>query len=143
MSNTTDELTYSGHLVIVTCWCGTRHGVPSGLRKHQMREHNRGKAFDVYCPLGHAYIPAGKSDVERERERRQRAEDSERFYREQLASERRSAAALRGHITRLKNRIVAGVCPVPGCIDMVEVKTGKPYMSWTQDPRNPMRKAAE
>ncbi|MFO1060761.1 MAG: NAD-dependent dihydropyrimidine dehydrogenase subunit PreA [Dongiaceae bacterium] len=35
------------------------------------------------------------------------------------------------------------VCPVPGCIDMVEVKTGKPYMSWTQDPRNPMRKAAE
>lgn len=39
----------------------------------------------------------------------------EQFYREQLASERRSAAALRGHITRLKNRIVAGVCPVPGC----------------------------
>jgi dihydropyrimidine dehydrogenase (NAD+) subunit PreA len=35
------------------------------------------------------------------------------------------------------------VCPVPGCISMVEVKTGKPTMNWTQDPRNPMRKAAE
>ena len=35
------------------------------------------------------------------------------------------------------------VCPVPNCISMVEVDTGKPYLSWTQHPRNPMRKAAE
>ena len=35
------------------------------------------------------------------------------------------------------------VCPVPGCITMVEIDTGKPYMNWTQDPRNPHRQAAE
>ena len=35
------------------------------------------------------------------------------------------------------------VCPVPECISMVEVDTGKPYLNWTQDPRNPYRKAAE
>ena len=35
------------------------------------------------------------------------------------------------------------VCPVEGCIDMVAVDNGKPYMNWTQDPRNPMRQAAE
>ena len=35
------------------------------------------------------------------------------------------------------------VCPVPDCISMVSVETGKPYLNWTQDPRNPMRKAAE
>ncbi len=35
------------------------------------------------------------------------------------------------------------VCPVPGCIAMVEIDTGKPYMNWTQDPRNPHRRAAE
>jgi dihydropyrimidine dehydrogenase (NAD+) subunit PreA len=35
------------------------------------------------------------------------------------------------------------VCPVPGCIAMVPVDTGKPSMNWTQDPRNPWRKAAE
>ncbi len=35
------------------------------------------------------------------------------------------------------------VCPVPDCIAMVDVDTGKPYMNWTQDPRNPLRKAAE
>ena len=28
-------------------------------------------------------------------------------------------------------------CPVAGCITMVEVKSDKPYMNWTQDPRNP------
>ncbi len=39
--------------------------------------------------------------------------------------------------------LCAHVCPVPDCIEMVTVETGKPYMNWTQDPRNPMRKAAE
>jgi dihydropyrimidine dehydrogenase (NAD+) subunit PreA len=35
------------------------------------------------------------------------------------------------------------VCPVPDCISMVQVDTGKPYLNWTQHPHNPMRKAAE
>ncbi len=36
------------------------------------------------------------------------------------------------------------VCPVEGCISMVEIDNGKGYMNWTQDPRNPMnQKAAE
>jgi len=30
------------------------------------------------------------------------------------------------------------VCPVPNCITMVEVDTGKPYLNWTQHPNNPM-----
>jgi len=28
-------------------------------------------------------------------------------------------------------------CPVQGCISMVPQNTGKPYMNWTHDPRNP------
>ena len=37
------------------------------------------------------------------------------------------------------------VCPVPDCITMVKQENGKPYMNWTQDPRNPLRitRAAE
>src|SRR5262245_36884434 len=35
------------------------------------------------------------------------------------------------------------VCPVPECITMVKVDSGKPYLNWTQHPNNPMRKAAE
>ncbi|WP_374377613.1 NAD-dependent dihydropyrimidine dehydrogenase subunit PreA [Dongia sp.] len=33
-------------------------------------------------------------------------------------------------------------CPVPNVISMVPQDTGKPYLNWTQDPRNPMRKKA-
>ncbi len=30
-------------------------------------------------------------------------------------------------------------CPVEGCITMKQIDNGKPYMNWTQDPRNPLR----
>jgi dihydropyrimidine dehydrogenase (NAD+) subunit PreA len=33
-------------------------------------------------------------------------------------------------------------CPVQDCITMVPQDTGKPYMNWTQDPRNPRAKIA-
>jgi dihydropyrimidine dehydrogenase (NAD+) subunit PreA len=41
--------------------------------------------------------------------------------------------------------LCAHVCPVEGCIEMVEVETGLPYVTWAEDPRNPQRlaKAAE
>jgi dihydropyrimidine dehydrogenase (NAD+) subunit PreA len=32
------------------------------------------------------------------------------------------------------------ICPVPNCIEMVEVENGLPYMNWTQNPLNPMNK---
>ncbi len=36
------------------------------------------------------------------------------------------------------------VCPVEGCISMIEVDNGKGYLNWKEDPRNPMnQKAAE
>jgi len=28
-------------------------------------------------------------------------------------------------------------CPVEGCIEMVAVDTGKPFLDWNHDPRNP------
>lgn len=33
-------------------------------------------------------------------------------------------------------------CPVENCIDMQAQDTGKPYLNWTQDPRNPYREAS-
>jgi dihydropyrimidine dehydrogenase (NAD+) subunit PreA len=35
--------------------------------------------------------------------------------------------------------LCAMVCPVPGCIVMEPVATDKPYLTWPEDPRNPMR----
>ena len=32
------------------------------------------------------------------------------------------------------------VCPVEDCITMVEVDNGKPYVTWGDDPRNPMNR---
>ena len=37
--------------------------------------------------------------------------------------------------------LCALVCPVEGCITMVEQDTGLPYQNWTQHPNNPMRRA--
>ena len=35
------------------------------------------------------------------------------------------------------------VCPVPECIEMVEIDTGKPYSNWIDHPNNPMRHIAK
>ena len=34
------------------------------------------------------------------------------------------------------------VCPVEGCITMQRVDNGKPYVPWTEDPRNPANQVA-
>ena len=40
--------------------------------------------------------------------------------------------------------LCAHVCPVEGCISMVPQATGKPVLTWTHHPNNPMRlEAAE
>ena len=43
------------------------------------------------------------------------AETHRRAIQDQLDAERRSAAAYRGHLTRMRNRVARGVCPVAGC----------------------------
>ncbi len=35
--------------------------------------------------------------------------------------------------------LCAHVCPVPDCIEMVPVATGKPYMTWPEHPLNPLK----
>jgi len=86
------------------------------------RQANADHDVWFWCPNGHKLHYLGKTQEEQQRERAERAEalasrrlaafDQERAM---TASARRSAAALRGHLTRMKNRIAAGVCPVPGC----------------------------
>ncbi|MGO1117707.1 NAD-dependent dihydropyrimidine dehydrogenase subunit PreA [Rhodovibrionaceae bacterium A322] len=39
--------------------------------------------------------------------------------------------------------LCAHVCPVDNCITMVPQDNGKPFLNWTEDPRNPMNSAAE
>lgn len=105
-------ITYSGELVVETCWCGISHGVPRELVEHQRRQHNANEVqMGIYCPLGHSWIRSGKSETQREREARERAEAREQALRDQLEASERQARAYKGHATRLRNRAAAGVCP--------------------------------
>jgi len=64
-----------------------------------------------------------------------------------------SIAALRDEAGRRRYEVIDSecvgcnlcmhVCPVDDCITMVPQETGQPYVTWKDDPRNPMREAAE
>jgi hypothetical protein len=111
-------LSHSTTITIISC---SSCGVPIALGQHHESSLRRNhKTF--YCPNGHnQYFPA-KSDVEKERERAELAEQrvaraNTRAIQAQQEAEnaRRSAAAYKGQVTKLRKRVAAGICPVPGC----------------------------
>jgi hypothetical protein len=103
-----ETLTYTGTLVVVQCWCGIRHAIPSGLHRQA-----RDKGHGVYCPLGHSWVfsKTRAEELEEDLARERRRCKAERDLREH---EERSHAATRGHLTRTKRRVAAGVCPCCG-----------------------------
>ena len=104
-------------LVVNECpSCGIVYGVPDDFYEACRRNGER-----FYCPNGHS-LGWSETDADRERKRADRAEralsaerDTARRLRDNVERERRSAAAYKGHLTRARNRIANGVCPVPGC----------------------------
>ncbi len=104
MTTREDELTYAGHLVAYNCWCGIHFGVPSNLMEEYER---RAGQMSIYCPRGHSMVP-GSGSLKKKLDR---AEARERHLQDQLEAAERTRRALRGHLTRLRNRIAAGVCP--------------------------------
>jgi hypothetical protein len=71
------------------------------------------------CPWGHEqHFPLGKSEaqklqeeLDRERRRRQTAEQNIEWESQQRKQAERSATAYKGQATRLRNRAKSGVCP--------------------------------
>jgi hypothetical protein len=113
----TVTMLYTGHLVITTCWCGMSQALPDDLYRHAQNT----KGFRVWCPLGHEWV-VSENEADRQRKRAdtlarqlEMARDSARWERDQRQASERSNAAYRGWITRYKNRIAAGVCPVEDC----------------------------
>lgn len=96
--------------------CGLLWAMPE---TYVNRRRNDGRLF--YCPNGHGQLyRETEEDRQRkrasaERRRADNAENAARIQRERAERERRTAVALRGHLTRMKNRIANGICPVPGC----------------------------
>lgn len=112
--------TYTGTLVVQDCcWaeCGMTFGVPIEFDRGRRNDHGW-----FHCPRGHAQSYSGQSAAEKERERADRAERDVAYLTasrqaawDQAQASERSARALRGVITRYRNRIAAGVCPVQSC----------------------------
>lgn len=111
-----ETLTYAGHLVIKTCWCGIRHAIPSQLAETA----NHDKNFDVFCPLGHRWVSSVHEERESEKLRKklERAEKDKEWLierrnaaQEEARHQERRAAALKGVVTKIKKRIANGVCP--------------------------------
>lgn len=99
-------------LVVVKCWCGTRHAVPKSLRKEQLRRHDEGESpMSVYCPLGHSHVPSGTPKhelIEQQLQRERARHDQTRA--ELRTTEARRRATKAAH-TRTKRRVGNGVCP--------------------------------
>lgn len=110
----TGTMTYQGELTISTCWCGIVHAVPRELHDYQARCHRdrpESKVPDIYCPLGHAYIPAGEGKaikLQRQLDERERQLEAEMAARR--AAEDQLAAAER-EAKRIAKRTAGGVCP--------------------------------
>jgi hypothetical protein len=98
---------------VTCCACGTAFGMAKELRESRLQDH---KSF--YCPNGHSQHYAGETDEEKLRKENKRlAQQRDWAYTARQAADERadaaekSRAAIKGHQTRLKKRIAAGVCP--------------------------------
>lgn len=101
-------ITYTQSLVTVTCWCGISHAIPADLEDYARRS-----GHSIYCPLGHEWIynDTIKKKLREAEEALERERNRVKATRDLLAQEERSHAATRGHVTRMKKREAAGVCP--------------------------------
>lgn len=104
-------------LVVWECpTCGIVYGIPDSFAK-ALRE----VGGSYWCPNGHV-LRWTETAADRERKRAEAAErslraerDTSQRWKDNANRERRSAIAYKGHLTRMRNRVANGVCPVPGC----------------------------
>ena len=106
MSNLTMQ--YTGTLTIESCYT---FAMPSDFQARCLRDHS--KSF--YCPAGHGQVFTGETEAQKIARQLKRAKQDTQWHRDQLHASERSKAALKGHLTRARNKIAAGNCPVPDC----------------------------
>jgi hypothetical protein len=98
----------STQLVIVTSPCpncGITFGVPEDFDRERRAD---GRTF--YCPNGHS-LTFGKSEAEKLRMQLNYANTALTAARDQARSAERRRAAAAGQVTKIRNRVVGGVCP--------------------------------
>lgn len=100
------------------CRCKCEVWIPDAL--YEAAQHSRGpNGVQFYCSYGHSqHYVWGESELEKMRRERDRLtqrlaekEDAIRQQREQREAAERRAAAARGQVTKIKNRVGRGICP--------------------------------
>lgn len=102
-------------VIIESLSCGNCH-VVFGLDEHFHASVQRtGKSF--YCPNGH-YIRYSDNEVKQLKEEKERLErrlasaaGNAKYYEERYEATKRQKAAVKGQLTKARNRIANGVCP--------------------------------
>jgi hypothetical protein len=97
------------------CRCKSEMWLPDEFEKTARRS----EAITFYCPYGHAQVfRAGETEVDKLRRERDRLaqrvaewQDEARSEREKKEAAERRAAAARGQVTKIRNRVGHGVCP--------------------------------
>lgn len=109
--NVTEILT--GATTLTCGQCGIAFAVPDPWYNQRRNDHST-----FYCPNGHPRCFLGKSDAEKLRDElaqvRTHHANALAWARDEMASKQRAqrqAAALRGVVTRTKNRVAKGKCP--------------------------------
>lgn len=96
-------------IVIETCCsCGVTFGITKGFYKLRQRDGNT-----FYCPNGHGqcYTYSDKRKIEDLKKALKNQESNANFWHEQAEEKGRSLSAMRGQVTKIKNRVKNGVCP--------------------------------
>jgi len=105
-------LTYTGTLVVEACpTCGTEHAFPKALYNEAQRLKSR---FSVWCPAGHQWHYLGETEAEKEKRLRRQTEDRLVAERARADGAEASLRATKGHVTRLRKRVLDGECPLCG-----------------------------
>ena len=103
-------IVYSTTLKTTACKsCGVPYALPDGFLDTRREDH-----ATWYCPNGHHWHYPQDNEVET-------LKKSLKWERDRLASERARAdgaeaslRATKGHVTRLRNQVLAGECPLCG-----------------------------
>lgn len=105
-------------IVAVTCpECGVAYGLSAEFIRNRRDDHQT-----WHCPNKHSLWYSQDNEAEQLRKQLSETEQSLKWARSREEAQRRerraaerSAAAYKGHVTKLRNRISNGVCPVQGC----------------------------
>lgn len=112
MTATAIGTTWTGTIAIDAEWCCSC-GVPFGMAREYMEKKRRDHST-FHCPNGHAQHYTGETEEARLKRQLKYANDERARItaeRDQIEASRR---AYKGQATKLRNRALAGECPVCG-----------------------------